>query len=554
MASLLTSPEMAQHRRGVIKYRGMSEVSLGLRNRSPTRNSWARCSEISVLLMNKPPTRAKRITGDIGDLRRGRRIRKSPVDLVVHLPDERTVVYSASERMLKKMLSASEAKSGLIERLRQLDADNDMIIIATAKGASTPIEKLALELERNMPAGARFLLDAAERGKAATLTADFCADPVAKLLLEAYDADDAVKLKELIDETLTTTKSSFGDGRDELLKHAPPGVEKWGVELIEQVFDGITVAQDGKTVTGTLKRPEALAEFPKILTMIVERTLRREGRLEGDVGMIAVYEVDMDAAPPGFKMSDVGMRQLMAAIDHRLNPSGHTSGRLRKLDDGRIEVSIFRADPDVMQRIADLLPRAGTLEFRILANQRDHPELIERARKSDAQTLSDAGGNRLAWWVPVQDEGVAWVGDKEIAVRTVRKDDGQVLEVLVVDDKFDVDGRYLTNVAGDTDEVGNPCLRIELNTSGSKLFAGLTGNNLPDETSRFARRLGILLDGNLYSAPLIMTTVSNEAKITGRFTKEEVQDIVDLLRAGTLPVAIRKVEQSVADAGKQPLP
>jgi len=54
--------------------------------------------------------------------------------------------------------------------------------------------------------------------------------------------------------------------------------------------------------------------------------------------------------------------------------------------------------------------------------------------------------------------------------------------------------------------------------------------------------LGIILDGKLYSAPIIRTVIHSEGEITGNFTKEEVQDIVNVLNAGSLPLPIKKVE------------
>ena len=90
------------------------------------------------------------------------------------------------------------------------------------------------------------------------------------------------------------------------------------------------------------------------------------------------------------------------------------------------------------------------------------------------------------------------------------------------------------------------------NAAGARLFGGLTGSNLPDQVQDFTRKLGIILDGELRSAPAIWGTVSERVHITGNFTHEEVQDLANLLNAGALPTAIRKVEQRVVDVETQP--
>ncbi|HUT10397.1 MAG TPA: hypothetical protein VMY42_07870 [Thermoguttaceae bacterium] len=488
----------------------------------------------------------------------GRQYPNQPADFAVHFPDAHTVVFSDCEAVLKRMLSADGVKSGLVQRLSQLDADNDWVAAITFEGSGEACDRLADDLRRELPTAMSGLLTVSDLGSAVTFTADLHADPVAQLTVVAKDADSAARLKELFANVLTACKASFGNERDDIAKQLPPGAAESVVELVEEVLDGITVTEDGEKVIATLKKPKVLA---KLLTSLAEVQRERQDRLErhartpGQVGMIVVYEVDVDKPPPGSKLSDTEMRVLTAAIGKRLNPGERTSGRIRQLDDGRIEVSIFRMDLGVMQRTADLLSRPGTLEFRILANNHDHLELIERAKaESDSRTVHDEFGNTLAWWVPVRQgrqESVQGFEGREIATRMITKDSHNVLEVLVVKDKFDVNGSYVKRAVADTDPLGEPCVVLTWNEAGARLFAGLTGSNLPDRNSGFRRKLGIIIDGELYSAPGIVSTVSKEAWISGRFTQEEVQDLVDLLNAGALPTAIRKTEQRVVDVEKQ---
>jgi hypothetical protein len=109
------------------------------------------------------------------------------------------------------------------------------------------------------------------------------------------------------------------------------------------------------------------------------------GGANRQVGMIVVYEVYDQKTGVAEKLDATGMQALTATIDRRLNPGYRKSGRVRPLDDGRIEVSIFRAETAEMQRITDLLPRPGTLEFRILANDHDHQQLIAQAEAGPAK-------------------------------------------------------------------------------------------------------------------------------------------------------------------------
>ncbi len=272
------------------------------------------------------------------------------------------------------------------------------------------------------------------------------------------------------------------------------------------------------------------------------------------VGIVLIYEVDPQFEDPG---RPADMEKLAAAIDRRVNSRRYPTARIRQLDKGRIEIGLLGGDPRTANRIERLLRYVGTLEFRIVANPQDHKPLIERARNEDGQTVADAAGNVLAWWVPVHDDsvledrgypGIA-PGD-EITKRTRKQGRRTVTEVLVVKDPYDVTGAYLEQAARERDAFGQPCVGFVLNPEGGRLFGALTKDNLPDPLQDFTRRLGIIVDGRLYSAPAIQTPVFNRGIISGSFTKEELADLIDVLNTGALPVAIKQVDRRTVDTGQ----
>jgi protein-export membrane protein SecD len=68
-------------------------------------------------------------------------------------------------------------------------------------------------------------------------------------------------------------------------------------------------------------------------------------------------------------------------------------------------------------------------------------------------------------------------------------------------------------------------------------FARVTGNNV-------GRQLAIVLDGRIYSAPVIRERIpGGDASITGNFTLEDAKDLAIVLRAGALPAPVRVVEE-----------
>jgi SecD/SecF fusion protein len=70
---------------------------------------------------------------------------------------------------------------------------------------------------------------------------------------------------------------------------------------------------------------------------------------------------------------------------------------------------------------------------------------------------------------------------------------------------------------------------LTFNAEGAKKFGELTQNNI-------GRRLAIVLDGKIQSAPVIRDAITTgEAVITGRFSVEQAQDLALVLRIGALP-------------------
>ena len=111
------------------------------------------------------------------------------------------------------------------------------------------------------------------------------------------------------------------------------------------------------------------------------------------------------------------------------------------------------------------------------------------------------------------------------------------MEILVVADPYNVTGAYLTKAAVAPDQRGKPCIDFTFNDTGGQLFAKLTGDHLPDKLTGFTYKLGIILDGELFSAPFDPEhDLQQRARSAGSFTNEQASEIADVLNAGSLPV------------------
>ncbi len=287
-----------------------------------------------------------------------------------------------------------------------------------------------------------------------------------------------------------------------------------------------------------------------------------EAKVDSQDGSFVPFDPLEDAEAGPVNLNKEEMDKLVAAISKRINPGGVKELTIRPFGRNEIEIIIPEADESEIARYKQKITSAGTLEFRILANNRDHAQLIDDARKSEARLVymvdengqlvrDETGAPRLrGWWVPLG-ENTDFPLSSEIAWRQREIGERTVTEILVVHDPYHVTGSYLVRAAPSVDQTGRPNVEFMFNAKGGQLFGQLTSANLPDEVQNFYRKLGIVLDGHLFSAPIIKSMIRDRGEISGDFTKEEVRDLVDVLNAGMLPTTLK--EKPVSELATGPL-
>ena len=88
-----------------------------------------------------------------------------------------------------------------------------------------------------------------------------------------------------------------------------------------------------------------------------------------------------------------------------------------------------------------------------------------------------------------------------------------------------------------SDRFGEPHVSIKFNSQGAADFDRITNENV-------RKRLAIVLDGVVHSAPVIQERISGgQAQITGNFTMDEARDLAIVLRAGALPAPVNVLEE-----------
>lgn len=370
------------------------------------------------------------------------------------------------------------------------------------------------------------------------------------------------------------------------------GDEQWGTYLYGAAFVlGIFVVPFilSSVITKMIRMPQHSFRLGVMLAAIFGGLLFAWGqnfqlRLGPDMkgGTNLVYDIEPDEN--GQKV-DAG--SLSSALSDRLNPSGTNEMTIRPRGESQIEITVPATDDGELRRIKRLLSDSGQLEFRIVANTRDHADIIERARVEAGSSaivsrdVKNAAGEVIGRWYTV--------GREEKMVNGVRpfktpvngdvlrnsvtgqlivnpplnfEEDNALAQWMKREGIRDVDvlmalenaGRPYSVVNGDdlasaTMGFGKSGYEVEFNlaTVGANKMLRLTAANQPD--GNFHRRMAIIMDGRVLSAPQLNSPISTNGVITGNFSREEVDFLVTILRSGRLPATLSEKPASEQRVG-----
>jgi preprotein translocase subunit SecD len=168
-------------------------------------------------------------------------------------------------------------------------------------------------------------------------------------------------------------------------------------------------------------------------------------------------------------------------------------------------------------RARELLKSTGFLEFKIVV---DAANSVKDLEERYPQGLPD--GHMISTEVDGESDAV--------------------VTAYLMKDTPDLTGDYLVDARVGFDQQQRSLVNFTFSSEGGKIFGTLTEQNLQ-------KRLAIILDNNVYSAPTIQSRIGLKGQITGRFTSQEAADLAIVLRAGSLsvPVVIEE-ERSIGPA------
>jgi len=212
------------------------------------------------------------------------------------------------------------------------------------------------------------------------------------------------------------------------------------------------------------------------------------------------------------QMKESAIEQSLETIRNRIDQFGVAEPIIQRQGDREILIQLPGIqDP---QRAKDLIGRTAVLQFK-LVREGANPEEYRDSKKLPPP------GTQILWDAKKDEFGNRRRGSP-----------------YVVESRTLMTGDVLTEARVRPGELPNSrIVSLDFNARGARLFEEITGANVQ-------RRLAIILDDTIYSAPVIREKIGGgRAIIEGNFTADEAKDLAIVLRAGALPAPVTVAEE-----------
>lgn len=243
-------------------------------------------------------------------------------------------------------------------------------------------------------------------------------------------------------------------------------------------------------------------------------------------------------------------------IRRRVDVSGTAETEIYKEGNDRINVRLPGVAAEAHAATREMIEKDGVLVFKLVDIKSDQyvNELFSKHPAPEGFTmgagyyLREKGAPKLT---REEYEKLKDYGDfpADLMLEKVTLDDGtEIYRPIFIETRIMMTGADITSAQTGTDPMnGGFTVDLKFGKEGTKNFADLTREYAATE-SRAGRQLAIILDDVFYSAPVLKVPILNgEAVISGSFTADDVKQLANILRAGSMPGRVKVIEERTID-------
>ncbi len=297
---------------------------------------------------------------------------------------------------------------------------------------------------------------------------------------------------------------------DKAVRHAVErSAEDLKREMREAKIDFARIDLQDSAIAVALASAESRNLFTDLLarrfpTLRIEDTSAQDGRPLYRIGLVRAEEQ---------RLREFAVEQSLETIRNRVDQFGVAEPIIQR--QGATDILIQLPGVQDPQRAKQLIGRTAILEFKLLAPEQDHVGDYVNGKK------------------PLPPETQLLYGPEvDPITQTARRVPYLVQARTLMTGEVVADARVRPGTA-----LEGPKVDLELNARGAKIFDEITSANV-------GKRLAIILDNTVYSAPVIRERIGGgRAEISGSFDIKEARDLAIVLRAGALPAPVHIAEE-----------
>ena len=229
------------------------------------------------------------------------------------------------------------------------------------------------------------------------------------------------------------------------------------------------------------------------------------------------FQLQMDLTKIEAQGRGTALGQAVEIIRKRIDRFGVAEPVIQPIPPNRILVQLPGLDEAKQTEARQTIERTAYLEFRLV--HEDNEKLV-------TESLSDP-------------RFVEPVGYKKLVREEIR--DGQPSKhTYFVKVRPEMTGKHVARAFIQYDDIGRPYVAMGFDQEGAAIFGRVTSANV-------GRQLAIVLDGQLYSAPVIQDAITGgNAQITGSFSLSEAQELANVLE-NPLEAPVKVIETRSVD-------
>ena len=203
------------------------------------------------------------------------------------------------------------------------------------------------------------------------------------------------------------------------------------------------------------------------------------------------------------------LRQVKDILNNRIDQFGVVESSIQLASNDRILVQIPGVGESQRSRILNIISKTALLEFKPVIQEASTQQLL----------FSKFGKDKI---------GTEFI--------IYESPDSESDKYLITKFFTPLLGSSIKDAYVAYDQLNRPYVAFSLDSKGTEIFSKMTQDNI-------GKKIAVVLDGKVKSAPTVQDQIFGRGSITGNYTFDDANDLAIILKSGSLPIPIKILQE-----------